>query len=193
MVSPLRNGNDQNGKRHYRNVAFYVLVGRGFGCQSYFYHQAQKCAECRRHDNNKLGATGLTNVTCTGCSLSGTTFTPSGDLANAGKSLKITVTYTDDLTASTPVKTYAVTCEEAPYKITYDSNGGSAVAAQEYEKTTNITLAAAPTKFGYTFSGWKVQPKVAGRSVLYILAKRWTGNYGLLHSSQWTPNRIPYG
>ena len=144
------------------------------------------------HANNKLGATGLTNVTCTGCSLSGTTFTPSGDLANAGKSLKITVTYTDDLTASAPVKTYAVTCEEAPYKITYDSNGGSGVAAQEYEKTTNITLAAAPTKFGYTFSGWKVSATKGNwtAATVYTASQNvGTGKYGFVTlQAQWTAN-----
>ena len=163
-ILPLRTGNDQT-KHHYGNVAFYVLLEEASAAKPTFTIKHKNVLNADWHANNKLGATGLTNVTCTGCSLSGTTFTPSGDLANEGESLKITVTYTDTLTASTPAKTYTVTCEEAPYKITYDSNGGSAVAAQEYEKTTNITLAVAPTNLVIRSPVGKcLPPKAIGRS-----------------------------
>ncbi len=40
--------------------------------------------------------------------------------------------------------------------ITYNSDGGSAVNAGSYNTGTSATLAAAPTKPGYTFAGWKV-------------------------------------
>ena len=145
------------------------------------------------HANNKLGATGLTNVTCTGCSLSGTTFTPSGDLANAGKSLKITVTYTDDLNNSTPTKVYAVKCEEVPYRITYDSKGGSNIGPQDYEVTTNLTLASSPTKYGYTFAGWKVKATKGSWTVGTVYSSNQNvgiGNYGFVTlEAQWTPNQ----
>ena len=42
------------------------------------------------------------------------------------------------------------------YTITYNTDGGSAVAAQGYDIENSITLAAAPTKAGYVFNGWKV-------------------------------------
>ena len=41
-------------------------------------------------------------------------------------------------------------------KITYDPNGGSSVGEQTYTTDASFNLAAAPTKEGYTFDGWKV-------------------------------------
>ena len=47
------------------------------------------------------------------------------------------------------------------YTITYDTDGGSAVSAQNYTyKADTITLAAAPTKANYDFNGWKVSATV---------------------------------
>ncbi|MDD3405990.1 MAG: InlB B-repeat-containing protein [Paludibacteraceae bacterium] len=145
------------------------------------------------HDNNKLGATNLTNVTCTNCTRSGTTFTvPSTGLGKAGKSLKITVTYTDDLNNSTPTKVYAVKCEEVPYRITYDSKGGSNIDPQDYEVTTNLTLASSPTKFGYTFSGWKVSATKGNWTAATVYTASHnvgTGKYGFVTlEAQWTAN-----
>ncbi|MGI6471201.1 MAG: InlB B-repeat-containing protein [Paludibacteraceae bacterium] len=146
------------------------------------------------HDNNKLGATNLTEVTCTNCTRSGTTFTvPSTGLGKAGKSLKITVTYTDDLNNSTPTKVYAVKCEEVPYRITYDSKGGSNIDPQDYEVTTNLTLASSPTKYGYTFAGWKVKATKGSWTVGTVYSSNQnvgTGNYGFVTlEAQWTPNQ----
>jgi len=146
------------------------------------------------HDNNKLGATNLTNVTCTNCTRSGTTFTvPSTGLGKAGKSLKITVTYTDDLNNSTPTKVYAVKCEEVPYRITYDSKGGSNIDPQDYEVTTNLTLASSPTKYGYTFAGWKVKATKGSWTVGTVYSSNQnvgTDNYGFVTlEAQWTPNQ----
>lgn len=43
----------------------------------------------------------------------------------------------------------------AVYSVTYDSHGGSAVADGSFRQFGNIaTLAAAPTRSGYTFNGW---------------------------------------
>ena len=41
------------------------------------------------------------------------------------------------------------------YTITFDTNGGSAVAPITQEYGTDITAPAAPTKTGYTFMGWE--------------------------------------
>ena len=43
------------------------------------------------------------------------------------------------------------------YTITYDANGGSTVAPQTYTEMESITLAAAPTRKGYTFKGWVLE------------------------------------
>ncbi len=48
--------------------------------------------------------------------------------------------------------------EEPPvseeFTVTFDSQGGSAVAAQKVKKDEKVTMPAAPTKEGYTFDGW---------------------------------------
>ena len=41
-----------------------------------------------------------------------------------------------------------------PYTITFDSNGGSAVTAITKDFATTVTAPTAPTKAGYTFTGW---------------------------------------
>ena len=60
----------------------------------------------------------------------------------------------------TPVKsniTLVATWTEkvkAKYTITFDSNGGTAVANQIVEEGNKVTQPAAPTRTGYTFAGW---------------------------------------
>ncbi|NUU58892.1 InlB B-repeat-containing protein, partial [Paenibacillus agri] len=41
-----------------------------------------------------------------------------------------------------------------PYKVNYDSNGGSAVVSETVEYGKKVVEPAAPTKSGYTFAGW---------------------------------------
>src|SRR5574344_220781 len=108
-------------------------------------------------DVNTLGATNLTDVTCVGCTRTNTTFTPTGTFQNGDK-FTITVTYTDDLTQSTPVTSYTVTCKRVPTSLTVNPNGGT------YNSTTETTtyrdqFASLITirdaeRTGYTFSGW---------------------------------------
>ncbi|MBR4015927.1 MAG: S-layer homology domain-containing protein, partial [Anaerotignum sp.] len=46
---------------------------------------------------------------------------------------------------------------EAPitkYTLTYETNGGSAVAATKHDDGTTVNLTATPTKEGYSFDGW---------------------------------------
>ncbi|HIW75931.1 InlB B-repeat-containing protein [Gordonibacter sp.] len=40
------------------------------------------------------------------------------------------------------------------FQVTFESNGGSAVAAQEVESGATVTKPADPTREGYTFAGW---------------------------------------
>jgi len=50
--------------------------------------------------------------------------------------------------------------DPSSYTITYNTDGGSAVSAQNYTYKADITLAAAPTKASYDFNGWKVSATV---------------------------------
>ena len=62
-------------------------------------------------------------------------------------SCKVTVKPTSD-TPTTPTD-IKQTCT-----VTFDSNGGSAVASQTVEKNAQVTQPADPTRNGYTFGGW---------------------------------------
>lgn len=75
------------------------------------------------------------------------------------------------------------------YKITYDENGGSAVNDLSYNITTNVTLATAPTKTGYSFGGWKLASAVGNwEANTYTTGQNiGTGKYGdITLVAQWT-------
>ena len=62
------------------------------------------------------------------------------------------------------------------YTITFDTDGGSAVAAMTQDYDTPVTAPAAPTKTGYTFAGWKpALPAKMPLNGLQVTAK-WTVN-----------------
>lgn len=52
------------------------------------------------------------------------------------------------------VTLYAAWSEELVYTLTFDSCGGSAVAAQEYTDNEYLAAPSAPTRTGYRFDGW---------------------------------------
>lgn len=66
------------------------------------------------------------------------------------------------------------------YRITYNENGGSAVADLNYTVETDITLAAAPTREGYIFLGWNLTSSAGNWNVgLYEASDNvGTGKYG---------------
>ena len=68
---------------------------------------------------------------------------------------------------------YEVVAPVSKYTVTFDSDGGSAVAAQTVEDGKTATKPADPTKEGYTFVGWYLG------STAYDFSKPVTGNITL--------------
>lgn len=88
----------------------------------------------------------------------------------------VTTTYGDwDMTQTPPTRTVTEDCAvcgwhkettETGHKITYDLNGGTETAGEDYSDTLrgeSATLAMAPMLAGYTFMGWRVN----GGSAVY--------------------------
>lgn len=74
------------------------------------------------------------------------------------------------------------------YAITYDTQGGSYVADGSYTQGSAVTLPAAPTQAGFTFTGWYTE--ASGGTLLgttYALAG--TGNITIY--AQWAPDETP--
>ena len=64
-------------------------------------------------------------------------------------------------------------CGKTKYTVTFDSDGGSAVASQRVEKGDNVQEPTAPTKDGYTFDGWYLGEE-KWSFVGYVVAKNTT-------------------
>lgn len=74
------------------------------------------------------------------------------------------------------------------YKITYNENGGYAVADLSYTIETDITLATAPTREGYIFLGWSLASSAGNWNIgLYDAGSNvGTGKYGNIELvAQW--------
>jgi len=48
---------------------------------------------------------------------------------------------------------------DGPYQITFDSQGGTPVASLQVEALDSFMPEEAPTKDGYTFAGWYLDPE----------------------------------
>lgn len=70
------------------------------------------------------------------------------------------------------------------YTVTFDSNGGSPVDAQEVVENETATEPADPTRDNYTFGGWKLG------NVLYTFSTPVTGNITLVASWTYAPAHI---
>jgi uncharacterized repeat protein (TIGR02543 family) len=62
------------------------------------------------------------------------------------------------------------------YTITFNANGGSAIAAITQDYNSSITAPANPTKTGYTFSGWSQAVPSAMPAENLTLTAQWTIN-----------------
>ena len=69
-----------------------------------------------------------------------------------------------------------------PYTVTYDSQGGSSVSNGSYTIGSTINLAAPPTRPGYTFTGWFINP-TGGTALGNTYSPSGTGNITLY--AQW--------
>ncbi|MHB1454447.1 MAG: InlB B-repeat-containing protein [Saccharofermentanales bacterium] len=111
----------------------------------------------------------------------------SGYDANVGGNQLLTVTYQAHST------TFTVTINADICTVTFNSQGGSAVAVKTADYNTAITAPAAPTRTGYTFGGWYKESgctnawnfatyKVTTATTLYA---KWTViNYPVTFNSQ---------
>ena len=83
----------------------------------------------------------------------GTELTAPENVAKTGYSFN---GWSPEVPATVPAsdKTFTAQWTINQYTITFDSNGGTAVAAITQDYGTNVTVPADPTKEGYTFAGW---------------------------------------
>jgi len=86
----------------------------------------------------------------------GTSITVEATAAEGYHFVKWSDEATDNPYTFTVTADKSLTASFAPnkYKITFDSNGGTAVADLEADYKAAITAPEAPTKTGYTFAGW---------------------------------------
>lgn len=127
------------------------------------------------------------NLARTGYSFNGWT----DDSGNTG-TLYLPGTANTTYTVGSSNITFYAKWSKDTYFIAYDSQGGSSVLSSTYQIGDTVTLAAGPTKTGYTFAGWATT--VGGNSVgltyapsgigLVTLYAKWTAvNYRLYYSS----------
>jgi uncharacterized repeat protein (TIGR02543 family) len=74
------------------------------------------------------------------------------------------------------------------YTVTYDTQGGSAVAVGGYTIGSSVTMPAAPTRSGFTFAGW-FAGSTGGTALGATYSPPSTGNITLY--AQWTPVTAP--
>jgi uncharacterized repeat protein (TIGR02543 family) len=91
---------------------------------------------------------------------------------------------------TTNVSNIGISCANLPtYTLTYDTQGGSAVASQTDIGGATITLAAAPTLANYTFTGWNTNSTGTGTnysaSSAFVMPSSATTLYAI-----WTINTV---
>ncbi len=104
-------------------------------------------------------------------------------------------TYTFGATSGTTDRITA-TWETINYTITYNANGGNAVASMTYTIETNTFTLATTTRTGYVFAGWKVTAKSGSAmankvavTVGNIISQIDKGSYAdITVEAQWTAN-----
>ena len=127
-----------------------------------------------------LTANGFTK---TGYTFAGWAETPNGVVKYSDQAPVKNLSYTDGAV----VNLYAV-WTPVSYKITYNENGGSAVADLNYTIETDIALATAPTREGYIFLGWNLASSAGNwnRGLYEAGGNIGTGKYGNIELvAQW--------
>ena len=77
------------------------------------------------------------------------------------------------------------------YTVTFDTNGGSAVAPITQDYGTAITAPEAPTKIGYTFAGWNPEIPATMPAENLTITAQWRYNGGSSGGSSSYPITIP--
>ena len=95
-----------------------------------------------------------------------------------------TVTLSGTVSGTSLKATAVVTVTQRPYNVTFDSNGGSAVAAAKVEYGKPVAEPAAPSRTGYTFAGWYT---AKGGGSKYDFTKPVTADMTLY--ARWTVNK----
>ena len=103
-------------------------------------------------------------------------------IVDATKPSKVTYNYNTGLTGKNINVTLNITYDA--YTVTFNTNGGSAVAAQTITAGEHVTKPADPTKDGYTFAGWY---KDAGLTTPFDFANE-TINADTTIYAKWTQN-----
>jgi len=129
---------------------------------------------------------GATSTLVTAVSGNGEPVSINGQALSTGGSATVAIpnSGTTDIVVEIGTKTYTLTIlrnsgtggEATSYTLTFDTNGGSAIAPITQDYGTAITAPADPTKTGYTFAGWTPAIPATMPAENMTIKAKWTMN-----------------
>ena len=129
---------------------------------------------------------GATSTLVTAVSGNGEPVSINGQALSTGGSATVAIpnSGTTDIVVEIGTKTYTLTIlrnsgtggEATSYTLTFDTNGGSAIAPITQDYGTAITAPADPTKTGYTFAGWTPAIPTTMPAENMTIKAKWTVN-----------------
>ena len=129
---------------------------------------------------------GATSTLVTAVSGNGEPVSINGQALSTGGSATVAIpnSGTTDIVVEIGTKTYTLTIlrnsgtggEATSYTLTFDTNGGSAIAPITQDYGTAITAPADPTKTGYTFAGWTPAIPATMPAENMTIKAKWTAN-----------------